>query len=306
MRFLCSLLLFAASISPAFGYQQMVSKNYGVPISQPTNSITMYVNMGCPSEDRCWDKIARSAIAEWNAVNAPFYIRAVVGAANIPTACANVDGRNTLQWSATKCQGEAWGDAAGYAWSYISRRGDILESDVRLRRTPPPGQTWTAAWFRHVVLHELGHVLGLGHPDEHGQEVNSVMNHSGEWTPYLQLDDRNGIRGIYGAQLWGRHSLSDRTPGGVAAQAPREREYRAVDGFTFQVGRGNPLDVFCREQCLRMGGAGRGSRVGLGSTRNAYPHVQQSRLDGMHQPHRFIRRGESVHRAFACRDPQGR
>lgn len=28
------------------------------------------------------------------------------------------------------------------------------------------------------------------------------MNHSGDWTPYLQLDDRNGIRGIYGAQLW--------------------------------------------------------------------------------------------------------
>ena len=209
MRFLSSLFLLAAVATPAFGYHQMVSKNYGVPISQPTNAITMYVNLGCPTQAQCWDKIAQAAIAEWNVVNAPFYIRARVGEAGIPTACAEVDDRNTIQWSATRCRGEAWGDAAGYTWSYINSRGDILESDIRIRRTPPPGQIWTVDFFRHTILHELGHVMGLGHPNEYGQEVRAVMNQGGADlydgdTTYtrLQLDDRNGIRGLYGALLW--------------------------------------------------------------------------------------------------------
>ena len=188
-------------VPPAFGYQQMVSKNWGVPISQPTNSITMYVNMGCPSEDRCWNEIARGAIAEWNAVNSPFHIRAVVGAADIETACEKADGIHTMQWSAARCNGDAWGNTVGYAWLSINRRGDILESDIRVRRAPDKGKMWTASYFRHVVLHELGHVVGLGHPNEYNQEVEAVMN-LGSSLSQLQLDDRNGIRGIYGEQLW--------------------------------------------------------------------------------------------------------
>ena len=188
-------------VSVAFGYQQTVSKNYGVPVAWPISGITMHVNLGCPSEGQCWDKIAQSAIAEWNAVNAPFYIRAVVGADDIPTACASADGYHTLQWSDTKCNGEGWGNAAGYTWSYFSRRGEILEADVRIRRTPPPGESWSVGFFHHVVLHELGHVIGLSHPDEHGQEVEAVMNMS-DASIRLHRDDRNGIRGIYGALLW--------------------------------------------------------------------------------------------------------
>ena len=30
--------------------------------------------------------------------------------------------------------------------------------------------------IRRVLLHELGHVLGLGHPDAAGQQVNAIMN----------------------------------------------------------------------------------------------------------------------------------
>ena len=178
LRLSATLLAFclgAGFALPAFGYHQHVSKNYGVPISWPTNYITMHVNLGCPTEDRCWDKIARSAITEWNTVNAPFYIRAVIGAADIPTTCAETDGYHTLQWGDTKCNGGAWGTLAGETWWYANRRGDILEADVRIRRTPPPGKSWSVAFFRNVVLHELGHVLGLGHPDEHGQEVAAIL-----------------------------------------------------------------------------------------------------------------------------------
>ena len=46
--------------------------------------------------------------------------------------------------------------------------------DGPLRRTSAGTQTLQD--FQRVALHELGHVLGLGHPDERGQSVLAVMN----------------------------------------------------------------------------------------------------------------------------------
>ena len=47
-----------------------------------------------------------------------------------------------------------------------------------------------------ILLHELGHVVGLGHPDEAGQQVNAVMN-SGHYYDRLQPDDIRGIQALY-------------------------------------------------------------------------------------------------------------
>ncbi len=47
-----------------------------------------------------------------------------------------------------------------------------------------------------LLLHELGHVVGLGHPDEHGQAVVAVMN-SRVYHNTLQPDDITGIRALY-------------------------------------------------------------------------------------------------------------
>jgi len=51
--------------------------------------------------------------------------------------------------------------------------------------------------LRRVLVHELGHVLGLDHPDEVGQNVSSVMNaHIGDVeTP--TADDQSGVRSLY-------------------------------------------------------------------------------------------------------------
>jgi len=62
--------------------------------------------------------------------------------------------------------------------------------------------------IRRLLLHEFGHVVGLGHPDEHGLYVQAIMNShlgtrvQGQWTPFyhLQSDDIVGIRALYGTR----------------------------------------------------------------------------------------------------------
>ena len=54
--------------------------------------------------------------------------------------------------------------------------------------------------MRRVVLHELGHVLGLEHPDEGGQDVAAIMNHTTSDLDTLQADDEAGIHVLYPPQ----------------------------------------------------------------------------------------------------------
>jgi hypothetical protein len=53
--------------------------------------------------------------------------------------------------------------------------------------------------IRRVFLHELGHTLGLGHPDTAGQQVTAVMNSIISNQEVLSADDIAGGQSIYGA-----------------------------------------------------------------------------------------------------------
>lgn len=53
--------------------------------------------------------------------------------------------------------------------------------------------------IRRVFIHEVGHALGLNHPDDAGQHVDAIMNSVTSNRDTLSADDIDGARVLYGA-----------------------------------------------------------------------------------------------------------
>ncbi len=68
------------------------------------------------------------------------------------------------------------------AWTWDSYRGPLQGSLID---------------FRRVAIHEFGHMLGLDHPDDKGQNVAAIMNSKVSNIDTVQPDDIAGIKAIY-------------------------------------------------------------------------------------------------------------
>ena len=195
--------------SPAFTYDTQAGpvvaqhQSTGTPLVWHETPIAMQLALGDAghrllNSTTSWNDNAASAMAAWNAIVAIFVQQS--------TAV------NMVRWARPD---EPLGSEAGQTRKEVGSIQDsfgIVHATVLLN----PDLCWDAydgplrvGWcngtqaiiydVRRVVLHELGHVLGLEHPDDGGQVVSAIMNHSVSDLDALTPDDEAGLHFLYPA-----------------------------------------------------------------------------------------------------------
>lgn len=151
----------------------------------------------CALTDQEWQTLIQTAINKWNNAGSGFRFRTrsarpTDDPCDLPgeVAIISVD-------PDTLCPGDG---------PLIDTSGPVGRTEYRLggarvyiKDRPIPGPPSRADGIALTLLHELGHVVGLNHPDEYGQHVNAVMNSTNPWYD-LQPDDIAGIRALYPRQ----------------------------------------------------------------------------------------------------------
>jgi hypothetical protein len=144
------------------------AQNLSGSILPPGNSYVV-VNTGRADLDAA----AYSAIADWNACLLGAKIIGIPSKGSTP-GYPNQRSEIYLTPLSTSADGSTrYGEACVARQSSIYKMQShyVAEFDVRINSAV----TWTAVAFKRVVLHELGHCIGFGHPDEIGLPQPSVM-----------------------------------------------------------------------------------------------------------------------------------
>ena len=130
----------------------------------------------------------------------------------------DTDGNRTIAFRSTLCGGRGFGSSLAVTYFLVNpSTGAFVDADTVFdeKRTwvtyPGPLQTNAAGTivydFHRVVVHELGHILGLDHPDDAGQTVTAIMNRRVSDLDTTQSDDLAGIRAIYPATVTAIHGM---------------------------------------------------------------------------------------------------
>lgn len=117
-------------------------------------------------------------------------------------SAATSNGINEITMAST-VQGQSFGSGV-LAVTLISTRGNSFAETDLLFNAAYTWDSYRGALqygkqdMRRVAIHELGHVLGLDHPDESGQYVTAIMNSHVSDLDTLAADDIAGVQFLYG------------------------------------------------------------------------------------------------------------
>lgn len=175
------------------------------------SSPVFQLELGSPSSvlldgNTSWNTAAAPALTMWNQVIARIQLGQVVGS-TIPVSSG--DGYNSMSF-ATTIFGKSFGSNTLAVTYYIYSGSTMSEADTLFNKA----QSWNSyrgplrfntngvpiADIQRVAVHELGHAIGLGHPDDAGQHVDAIMNSKMSDRYTLSSDDIAGAQALYGAR----------------------------------------------------------------------------------------------------------
>ncbi len=173
------------------------------------STVTFRSQLGTPTHSlqdgsTTWDIAVSPVFAMWNSVIGGVRMTPVTGSA----AVASGDGVNSIAFS-QNVFGQAFGSSTlAVTYRRYSQDHVTIETDVLFNRAQSfdsyrgalrfGSNGYAIADIRRVLLHELGHALGLDHPDTHGQHLAAVMNSIISNQETLSADDKAGGQALYG------------------------------------------------------------------------------------------------------------
>jgi hypothetical protein len=229
-------LLFSVFIASAIGCFTAVTDSAaftretsnGVAVAWADSKAVLNLRLGCPSTPLeiwgpCWDDAVVDAASRWLGTNTSF--RFFIGTPTVAADPCETDEFRTTAFRSTLCGGRGFGSSLAVTYFIINpATGAFVDTDTifdskRVWDTyDGPLQVNAAGTvvydFHRIAIHELGHVLGLDHPDDAGQTVTAIMNRRVSDVDTTQADDLAGIRAIYPATGTGVVGTLENPPAG--------------------------------------------------------------------------------------------
>jgi hypothetical protein len=199
-----------AAAGAAFGYDIIRAGSPTRIVRWPAGNVTFQVKVGSSRtliDGSNFTTSFGAAISAWNAVIANVQL---VGNAAAEGPGGENNGLNEVFFAAD-IYGEAFGEstlavttsfrssAVRPDGTFARTQSDIIFNNARTGDSYRGARRSGITDFQRVAIHELGHSLGLDHPDEAGQTVSAIMNSRVSDIDALRQDDIDGAQFLYGS-----------------------------------------------------------------------------------------------------------